>query len=81
MVWCHYRVLQACCDSTEGGLKTGLGLLLILGGSAGVDRSIPALISCPLKVVLLLRNVPVSLRMYSSPPPVSPLADFASLSL
>lgn len=43
--------------------KAGRGLLLSLGGSCGVDRSIPVLISFPLKVVLQLWNVPVPLRM------------------
>ena len=57
----------ACCDTTEGGLKAGLGMPLSLGGSAGVDGSILMLIFCPLKVVLLLWNVLFSLRMHSVP--------------
>lgn len=76
VAWCHYRVLCMLWLCGEW-VKAGPGVLWSLGGSAGVDRSILMLISCPLKVVLLLWNVSFSL----SPPPASPPAGFASLFL
>lgn len=57
------------------------GLLLILGGSSGVDRSILVLISCPLKVCPPVVECFSFSQNVLNPPPASPPADFASASL